>query len=177
MIYYLNFTDREVPSVVFQQNSTSVPGLTRRLAGPARDRRRVDYFGRSAAAADSGGGGVPAQRLRRLLGHTTPEDFSDTLKAWSSRLHPEDSQRTIGAFVAHVDERSGKTPFDVAYRLRHKSGEYRWFRDRGKTRRAPDSSPLHVVGAITDIHRATRRASCAGPMNDNTRRYRATSRS
>jgi PAS domain-containing protein len=93
-----------------------------------------------------------SSQMRRLLGHATAEEFPNTLEAWSSRLHPEDSQRAIGAFVAHVDDRTGKTPFDVAYRLRHKSGEYRWFRGRGQTRRTADGSPLRVVGAITDIH-------------------------
>ena len=93
-----------------------------------------------------------SSQMRRLLGHTTLEEFPNTLDAWSSRLHPEDSQRAIGAFVAHVNDRSGKTPFDVAYRLRHKTGEYRWFRGRGQTRRAADGAPLRVVGAITDIH-------------------------
>lgn len=93
-----------------------------------------------------------SSQMRRLLGHTTLEEFPNTLEAWSSRLHPEDSQRAIGAFVAHVNDYSAKTPFDVAYRLRHKNGEYRWFRGRGQTKRAADGSPLRVVGAITDIH-------------------------
>lgn len=93
-----------------------------------------------------------SSQMRRLLGHTSVEDFPNTLQAWSSRLHPEDSQRAISAFVAHVNDRTGKTPFDVEYRLQHKSGEYRWFRGRGQTRRAPNGDPLRVVGAITDIH-------------------------
>ncbi|WEK07705.1 MAG: PAS domain-containing protein [Candidatus Pseudomonas colombiensis] len=93
-----------------------------------------------------------SSQMRRLLGHATAEEFPNTLDAWTSRLHPDDRQRAIGAFVAHVDDRSGKTPFDVDYRLRHKSGEYRWFRGRGQTRRAADGSALRVVGAITDIH-------------------------
>ncbi|VVO59103.1 hypothetical protein PS900_00704 [Pseudomonas fluorescens] len=93
-----------------------------------------------------------SSQMRRLLGHTTSEEFPNTLDAWSSRLHPADSQRAIGAFIAHVNDRTGQTPFDVDYRLRHKSGEYRWFRGRGQTRRAADGSPQRVVGAITDIH-------------------------
>lgn len=93
-----------------------------------------------------------SSQMRRLLGHTTSEEFPNTLDAWSSRLHPEDSQRAIGAFIAHVNDRTGRTPFDVVYRLRHKSGEYRWFRGRGQTRRGADGAPQRVVGAITDIH-------------------------
>ncbi len=93
-----------------------------------------------------------SSQMRRLLGCNTVEEFPNTLESWTSRLHPDDSARAIGAFVAHVDDRSGKTPFDVDYRLKHKNGTYRWFRGRGQTRRAQDGSPQRVVGAITDIH-------------------------
>jgi PAS domain S-box-containing protein len=93
-----------------------------------------------------------SSQMRRLLGCNTVEEFPNTLESWTSRLHPDDSARAIAAFVAHVDDRSGKTPFDVDYRLKHKSGTYRWFRGRGQTRRAQDGSPQRVVGAITDIH-------------------------
>ncbi|MCK6188504.1 methyl-accepting chemotaxis protein [Pseudomonas sp. EYE_354] len=93
-----------------------------------------------------------SSQMRRLLGCNTVEEFPNTLESWTSRLHPDDSARAIAAFVAHVDDRSGNTPFDVDYRLKHKNGTYRWFRGRGQTRRAPDGSPQRVVGAITDIH-------------------------
>lgn len=93
-----------------------------------------------------------SSQMRRLLGYNSVEEFPNTLESWTSRLHPDDTTRAIGAFVAHVDDRSGKTPFDVDYRLKHKNGTYRWFRGRGQTRRAEDGSPQRVVGAITDIH-------------------------
>ena len=93
-----------------------------------------------------------SSQMRRLLGCNSVEEFPNTLESWTSRLHPDDSARAIAAFVAHVDDRSGKTPFDVDYRLKHKNGTYRWFRGRGQTRRALDGSPQRVVGAITDIH-------------------------
>ncbi|PFG71891.1 methyl-accepting chemotaxis sensory transducer with Pas/Pac sensor [Pseudomonas poae] len=93
-----------------------------------------------------------SSQMRRLLGYTTVEEFPNTLESWTSRLHPDDSARAIAAFVAHVEDHSGKTPFDVDYRLKHSSGNYRWFRGRGQTRRAEDGSPQRVVGAITDIH-------------------------
>ncbi|MBM9489039.1 PAS domain-containing protein [Pseudomonas sp. ICBG1301] len=93
-----------------------------------------------------------SSQMRRLLGCNTVEEFPNTLESWTSRLHPEDSARAIAAFVAHVEDRSGKTPFDVDYRLKHQNGTYRWFRGRGQTRRAQDGSPQRVVGAITDIH-------------------------
>jgi len=91
-------------------------------------------------------------QFRRLLGFETVEEFPDVLDSWASRLHPEDKERSINAFGAHLNDRSGKTGFDITYRLKLKDGNYRWFRARGQTRRATDGTPLRVVGALTDIH-------------------------
>uniref|UniRef100_UPI0030DABF9B methyl-accepting chemotaxis protein n=1 Tax=Pseudomonas sp. EA_15y_Pfl1_P101 TaxID=3088684 RepID=UPI0030DABF9B len=91
-------------------------------------------------------------QFRRLLGFETVEEFPDVLESWASRLHPDDKERSLNAFGAHLNDRSGKTPFDIEYRLKMKSGEYRWFRARGQTRRDPQGSPLRVVGALVDVH-------------------------
>ena len=42
-------------------------------------------------------------------------------------------------------------PFDVDYRLRTKSGEYRWFHARGQTVWGSDGAPTRMAGSITDI--------------------------
>ncbi|MEW7854979.1 PAS domain-containing protein [Pseudomonas chlororaphis] len=93
-----------------------------------------------------------SSQMRRLLGYETIEEFPNVFDSWLSRLHPEDSQRAVQAFVEHVADRSGQTPFDVTYRLRHRNDEYRWFRGRGQTQRSSDGTPLRTVGAITDVH-------------------------
>lgn len=92
-----------------------------------------------------------SQQFRRLLGYETEAEFPDVLESWSSRLHPEDTERVLAAFTAHLTDRTGRTPYDVEYRLKCKDGEYRWFRARGQTKRAPDGTPLRVVGALLDI--------------------------
>lgn len=91
-------------------------------------------------------------QFRKLLGFETVEEFPDVLDSWASRLHPEDKERSLAAFGSHLNDRSGKTPFDIEYRLKMKSGEYRWFRARGQTRRDPHGAPLRVVGALVDVH-------------------------
>ncbi len=48
--------------------------------------------------------------------------------------------------------------FDVTYRLRHKDGDYRWFRGRGQSQRSADGTPLRTVGAITDVHASLEQA-------------------
>lgn len=92
-----------------------------------------------------------SRQMRRLLGYESVEEFPDVLHSWLSHLHPDDSDRAVQAFVDHVGDRSGKTPFDISYRLRLRSGDYRWFRGRGESQRAADGTALRTVGAIIDI--------------------------
>ena len=91
-------------------------------------------------------------QMRRMLGYETLEEFPNRFDSWLSRLHPEDSERAVKAFIDHVQDHSGRTPFDVVYRLKHRSDEYRWFRGSGQTQRSSHGTPLRTVGAISDIH-------------------------
>lgn len=90
-------------------------------------------------------------QFRKLLGFETVEEFPDVIDSWASRLHPDDSQHTLGAFIKHLNDHSGATGYDVEYRVRLKNGNYRWFRARGQTRRDKDGVPLRAVGALIDI--------------------------
>ena len=92
-----------------------------------------------------------SQQFRRLVGYETEAEFPDVLESWASKLHPEDLDRVVNAFTAHLTDRTGRTPYDVEYRLRCKDGSFRWFRARGQTKRAADGTPLRVVGALADI--------------------------
>ncbi|MDF7651006.1 PAS domain-containing protein [Pantoea sp. Acro-805] len=90
-------------------------------------------------------------QFRKLLGFETVEEFPDVMDSWASRLHPDDRQAALDAFVKHLMDYSGKTGFDIEYRLKLRSGEYRWFQARGQTKRAHDGTPLRAVGALIDI--------------------------
>lgn len=92
-----------------------------------------------------------SDQFRRLLGFRDEQDFPNVLGSWASLLHPEDLGPTLAAFDAHINDRSGNTPYDVTYRLRCRNGDYRWFRASGKTLRASDGTALRVAGSLTDI--------------------------
>jgi PAS domain S-box-containing protein len=92
-----------------------------------------------------------SQEFRRLLGFTDENDFPDILSSWGSRLHPDDYQRTMDAFAAHINDRTGKTPYDLEYRLMLKNGEYRHFHAFGSTMRDSAGTPLRIAGALRDI--------------------------
>lgn len=90
-------------------------------------------------------------QFRHLLGFRNEEDFPNVMSSWSDRLHSEDKEFTMQAFANHLLDYSGKTPFDLNYRLQLKTGEYRWFHATGETLRDEKGMPLRVAGLIQDI--------------------------
>ena len=92
-----------------------------------------------------------SDRFRAMLGYTGEADFPNILGSWAALLHPEDEAPTLAAFSAHLMDRTGRTPYDVEYQLKTRSGAYRWFRARGTTLRDDNGNPLRVAGSLTDI--------------------------
>ncbi len=92
-----------------------------------------------------------SDQVRRLVGFEDEQDLPNGLASWLDLLHPDDKPATIAAFTAHVLDRSGGTPYDVTYRLRCKSGEYRWFRALSHAQRDEAGRAIRVAGALTDI--------------------------
>lgn len=90
-------------------------------------------------------------QFRHTLGFTDERDFPNVMSSWSDRLHPEDMERTFDAFSAHLNDRTGRTPYKVEYRLKLKSGEYRWFTANGVSARDEKGAPIRVSGTIRDI--------------------------
>jgi PAS domain S-box-containing protein len=89
-----------------------------------------------------------APRFKELLGYVD-EEFPNVFATFESHLHEEDRDATLVAVRKHLEERA---PYDVEYRLRTKSGEYRWFRARGQAIWNESRQPMRMAGSITDIH-------------------------
>ncbi len=83
-----------------------------------------------------------------LLGYE-PGEAPSTQAHFQSLLHPDDMKRTTEKVAAHFLRGE---PFRVEYRLRHKSGEYRWFLGSGAAIRDAAGKPVRMVGSIMDIH-------------------------
>jgi len=92
-----------------------------------------------------------SHEFRRKLGFESEADFPNVLHSWSSRLHPDDKEKTLAAFAAHLLDHSGKTPYNVIYRVKRKTGEYIWLKADGATLRDGYGNPLRVIGSIEDI--------------------------
>ncbi len=91
-----------------------------------------------------------SREFRQMLGYEQDE-FPDVLSSWSDRLHPADRDRVLSQFAAHISDTTGRTPYNLEYRMQVKSGEYRYFRAIGITTRSEDGSPLNVAGSLEDI--------------------------
>jgi PAS domain S-box-containing protein len=92
-----------------------------------------------------------SNQLRYALGYQDENDFPNIVSSWSDSLHPDDAEHAYATFANHINDKTGKTPFSTEYRLRTKTGEYRWFAANGKTARDKDGNPLKVAGTFRDI--------------------------
>ena len=89
--------------------------------------------------------------IRHMLGFKDEYDFPNTLGSWINCLHPEDKDKTLIALEKHFTDKTGKTPFDVEYRLKKKDGSYAYFRASGETIRDENGNPIRAAGALMDV--------------------------
>lgn len=87
-----------------------------------------------------------SESVDRVLGYALAE-MGSTLRHWMRLIHPADRRRT--AVRLHASLRTS-VPFDVEYRMRHKSGHDLWFRDRGYFILTVDGG-RSMIGMLTDI--------------------------
>ena len=73
----------------------------------------------------------------------------ETGNGWTENVHPDDFEGCLQSYIRNFDARR---PFEIEYRLRHHSGQYRWIFDRGVPRYKPDGTFEGYVGACLDIH-------------------------
>ncbi|OLP60207.1 hypothetical protein BJF93_14650 [Xaviernesmea oryzae] len=90
--------------------------------------------------------------FRRIMGFSGESDFPNVVQSWSDRLHPDDAAATFAAFGTAVSDKSGRTGYDVRYRLKCRNEHYRWFRATGGCRTQVDGRTVLACGSLTDIH-------------------------
>src|SRR5579862_618287 len=81
-----------------------------------------------------------------FVGRTLEQEAGN---CWTENVHPDDLDRCVRKYNNSFKAR---TPFEMEYRLRHHSGQYRWIFDRGVPRYTADGAFEGYVGACLDIH-------------------------
>ncbi len=89
--------------------------------------------------------------FRKMVGFEDEDDFPNELSSWSERIHSDDAKSTLNAFEESLSDFSGKTVYDVNYRLKLKDDSYRWFRSAGYTIKDETGKPKEFLGVFIDI--------------------------
>ena len=63
-------------------------------------------------------------------------------------IHADDRPQVLQAITAHLKQ---GTPFDVEFRIRHASGDYRYCTSRGKAQRNANGTLFRMSGIVSDI--------------------------
>jgi PAS domain S-box-containing protein len=102
-----------------------------------------------------------------FVGRTLEQESGN---GWAENVHPEDFDRCLQIYVINFDARR---PFEMEYRMRHHTGQYRWILDRGVPRYAPDGTFEGYVGGCLDIHDQKEAAEKVRIADDMTRLMKA----
>jgi PAS domain S-box-containing protein len=90
-----------------------------------------------------------SSRWWEIIGYSDADpELPHTYQAWAERIHPDDYERVQRALADHLEK--GVT-YDVDYRHRHKSGEYRWQHSKGKAFFDEGGRPTKMVVSVSDI--------------------------
>ena len=99
------------------------------------------------------------------------EEFPPVFASWERLLHPDDRAATI---CAMQDAIAQLRPYSVDYRVRTKSGAYRWFHGTGAVGLDHQGNPERFAGSIVDI---TDRKDAEAASNASAERFRQLSAS
>jgi PAS domain S-box-containing protein len=107
-----------------------------------------------------------ANAMPQMVWSTRPDGFHDYYNArwyeftgvpdgstdgdeWNGMFHPDDQER---AWALWRDSLKTGEPYQIEYRLRHHSGEYRWTLGRALPIRDAEGQIVRWIGTCTDIH-------------------------
>jgi PAS domain S-box-containing protein len=114
-----------------------------------------------------------ADALPHMVWSTLPDGYHDYYNArwyeftgvpagstdgegWNGMFHPDDQER---AWETWRDSLATGKPYEIEYRLRHHSGQYRWTLGRAMPMRDEKGQIIRWIGTCTDIDDAKRQAA------------------
>ena len=84
-----------------------------------------------------------------MLGYTIDE-IGEGFEAWTKLIHPDDYEIAMNAMRDHL--KGERDHYFVEYRIRHKNGNYLWYRDKGGIIvRTKNGKPKVLAGIVVNI--------------------------
>lgn len=87
-------------------------------------------------------------RFKQCLEFTADDEFPPEEHTFWKLTHPDDAQRIRIAIRRHLEDRE---PYELEFRIRTRSGGYRWFLARGLAVWDESGAAVRMAGSITDI--------------------------
>ena len=103
-----------------------------------------------------------------VLGYE-PEEIESNVSFWETLIHPDDREGVL----ASLDEflKNDEDFYRYSYRMRQKSGEYRWIMDQGRVIEFDESGkPSRMIGTDTDI---TEQRNLEEALKENRARFQS----
>ena len=94
---------------------------------------------------------VLTSELKRLLGYKDSE-LNHGLDDLVVLVHPDHGDKVVNQLVAHLNDKSGRTPFELEHLMRFKDGQYRWVHTYGVANRDSNGVAYRMIATITNIH-------------------------
>ncbi|MVW85795.1 PAS domain S-box protein [Pseudomonas sp. PB101] len=91
-----------------------------------------------------------SNQFRVLLGYALHE-LPDGWDTQVSITHPDDQPKIMAIFDREILAIQGSGEYVFEYRMRHKTRDYVWCRERGRTARDDQGRLTRVIGAVRDI--------------------------
>jgi diguanylate cyclase (GGDEF)-like protein/PAS domain S-box-containing protein len=87
-------------------------------------------------------------RWKEMLGYQDDE-LANTYAIWEELVHPDDLPSALARIKTHLKNPS--KPYESLFRMRHKSGDWRWILSRARVRRDSDGHVVRMIGTHVDI--------------------------
>lgn len=91
--------------------------------------------------------------FRKLLGYCDILDFPNRFESWSESLYPDDREIALNGLYAFINDKTGRTKYDIQYRMKMSDGSWEWFRDIAEATRRSDGSVARIAGIIININK------------------------
>ena len=108
-----------------------------------------------------------SDRYYEMLGYK-PGEFEASLDNWKKLIHPDDLETALKNVEKYIESKS--IIYENKFRLKTKSGDYRWISAKGKAiKQSTNGDPLYVIGNHEDI---TERIEAEKKIKESESRYR-----
>ncbi|WP_321277115.1 EAL domain-containing protein [Thiomicrorhabdus indica] len=98
-----------------------------------------------------------SERFETMLGYSGTE-LPDTVDAWSNLIHPDDRDSAFEKVEEYLKSK-GELSYENTFRMKTKSGEWKWISGRGKATFDRNGTPKRFLGFNTDVTNEINRTS------------------